>query len=215
MKRLVLILMVAPLLVACGGREKRAEKIAEETVVKTLYYPDTYEPVETVVDSAFVSIYTNQEALAAAYEIIDLKQELENLQWDYEQALSDVSLYGDFSYDRSTYRKEKYRQAKGELADAEKKLKNCEADLKKQKNIIRTCYETINEGEFFGWGIAHRFRAENGNGNKLIGDVLILTDKDMENVVNVFTSDEFDDHNINKLQDVIDEVLDEESEDDN
>lgn len=34
MKRLVLILMVAPLLVACGGREKRAEKIAEETVVK-------------------------------------------------------------------------------------------------------------------------------------------------------------------------------------
>lgn len=124
MKRLVLILMVAPLLVACGGREKRAEKIAEETVVKTLYYPDTYEPVETVVDSAFVSIYTNQEALAAAYEIIDLKQELENLQWDYEQALSDVSLYGDFSYDRSTYRKEKYRQAKGELADAEKKLKN-------------------------------------------------------------------------------------------
>lgn len=215
MKRLVLILMVAPLLVACGGREKRAEKIAEETVVKTLYYPDTYEPVETVVDSAFVSIYTNQEALAAAYEIIDLKQELENLQWDYEQALSDVSLYGDFSYDRSTYRKEKYRQAKGELADAEKKLKNCEADLKKQENIIRTCYETINEGEFCGWGITHRFRAENGNGNKLIGDVLILTDKDMENVVNVFTSDEFDDHNINKLQDVIDEVLDEESEDDN
>ena len=129
--------------------------------------------------------------------------------------MSDVSLYGDFSYDRSTYRKEKYRQAKGELADAEKKLKNCEADLKKQENIIRTCYETINEGEFCGWGIAHRFRAENGNGNKLIGDVLILTDKDMENVVNVFTSDEFDDHNINKLQDVIDEVLDEESEDDN
>ena len=215
MKRLVLILMVAPLLVACGGREKRAEKIAEETVVKTLYYPDTYEPVETVVDSAFVSIYTNQDALDAAYNIIDLKQELENLQWDYEQALSDVSLYGDFSYDRSTYRKEKYRQAKGELADAEKKLKNCEADLKKQENIIRTCYETINEGEFCGWGITHRFRAENGNGNKLIGDVLILTDKDMENVVNVFTSDEFDDHNINKLQDVIDEVLDEESEDDN
>lgn len=215
MKRLVLILMVAPLLVACGGREKRAEKIAEETVVKTLYYPDTYEPVETVVDSAYVSIYTNTDALDAAYKIIDLKQELENLQWDYEQALSDVSLYGDFSYDRSTYRKEKYRQAKGELADAEKKLKNCEADLKKQENIIRTCYETINEGEFCGWGIAHRFRAENGNGNKLIGDVLILTDKDMENVVNVFTSDEFDDHNINKLQDVIDEVLDEESEDDN
>ena len=196
-------------------REKRAEKIAKETVVKSLYYPDTYEPVETVVDSAYVSIYTNTDALDAAYKIIDLKQELENLQWDYEQALSDVSLYGDFSYDRSTYRKEKYRQAKGELADAEKKLKNCEADLKKQENIIRTCYETINEGEFCGWGITHRFRAENGNGNKLIGDVLILTDKDMENVVNVFTSDEFDDHNINKLQDVIDEVLDEESEDDN
>ena len=215
MKRLVLILIVVPLLVACGGREKRAEKIAKETVVKSLYYPDTYEPVETVVDSAYVSIYTNTDALDAAYKIIDLKQELENLQWDYEQALSDVSLYGDFSYDRSTYRKEKYRQAKGELADAEKKLKNCEADLKKQENIIRTCYETINEGEFCGWGITHRFRAENGNGNKLIGDVLILTDKDMENVVNVFTSDEFDDHNINKLLDVIDEVLDEESEDDN
>lgn len=212
MKRLVLILMVAPLLVACGGREKRAEKIAEETVVKTLYYPDTYEPVETVVDSAFVSIYTNQEALAAAYEIIDLKQEREHLQMDYSSALSSVSLWKD---SWGSYSREQYRQAKEELADAEKKLKNCEDDLKKQKAIIRTCYETINEGEFFGWGIAHRFRAENGNGNKLIGDVLILTDKDMENVVNVFTSDEFDDHNINKLQDVIDEVLDEESEDDN
>jgi len=212
MKRLVLILIVVPLLVACGGREKRAEKIAEETVVKTLYYPDTYEPVETVVDSAFVSIYTNQEALAAAYEIIDLKQEREHLQMDYSSALSSVSLWKD---SWGSYSREQYRQAKEELADAERKLKDCEADLKKQKTIIRTCYETINEGEFFGWGIAHRFRAENGNGNKLIGDVLILTDKDMENVVNVFTSDEFDDHNINKLQDVIDEVLDEESEDDN
>lgn len=212
MKRLVLILIVVPLLVACGGREKRAEKIAEETVVKTLYYPDTYEPVETVVDSAFVSIYTNQEALAAAYEIIDLKQEREHLQMDYSSALSSVSLWKD---SWGSYSREQYRQAKEELADAERKLKDCEADLKKQKTIIRTCYEAINEGEFFGWGIAHRFRAENGNGNKLIGDVLILTDKDMENVVNVFTSDEFDDHNINKLQDVIDEVLDEESEDDN
>lgn len=212
MKRLVLILMVVPLLVACGGREKRAEKIAEETVVKTLYYPDTYEPVETVVDSAFVSIYTNQEALAAAYEIIDLKQEREHLQMDYSSALSSVSLWKD---SWGSYSREQYSQAKEELADAERKLKDCEADLKKQKTIIRTCYETINEGEFCGWGIAHRFRAENGNGNKLIGDVLILTDKDMENVVNVFTSDEFDDHNINKLQDVIDEVLDEESADDN
>ena len=212
MKRLVLILIVVPLLVACGGREKRAEKIAEETVVKTLYYPDTYEPVETVVDSAFVSIYTNQEALAAAYEIIDLKQEREHLQMDYSSALSSVSLWKD---SWGSYSREQYRQSKEALADAERKLKDCEADLKKQKTIIRTCYETINEGEFFGWGIAHRFRAENGNGNKLIGDVLILTDKDMENVVNVFTSDEFDDHNINKLQDVIDEVLDEESEDDN
>lgn len=47
-----------------------------------------------------------------------------------------------------------------------------------------------------------------------MGDIIILTDKDMENVVNVFTVDEFDDYNINKLKDVIDEVLDEEIEND-
>lgn len=214
MKRLVLILMVVPLLVGCGGRERRAEKIAKETVVKNLYYPDTYEPVETVVDSAYVTIYTNRDALSAAYEIIDLERERERLQMDYEHALSSVSIYGDYTYGRSAYRKEKHRQAKEELADAEKMLKKCEADLKRQKTIIRTCYETINEGEFCGWIIAHRYRAENGAGMTRMGDILILTDKDMENIVNVFTIDEFDDHNINKLKDVIDEVLDEEIEND-
>lgn len=204
-----MIFAVVPLLVSCGGREKKAEKIAKETVVKTLYYPDTYEPVETVVDSAFVTIYTNKEALMAAYEIIDLKMERERLQMDYEGALSDVSLYGDFTYGRSAYREEKYRQAKEELAEAERKLKGCEDELKEQQTIIRTCYETINEGVFCGWVIAHRYRAENGNGMTLMGDVVILTDKDMENIVNVFTDDEFDDHNINKLRDIIDDVLDE------
>ena len=211
MKRLVLILMVVPLLVGCGGRERRAEKISKETVVKNLYYPDTYESVETVVDSAYVTIYTNRDALGAAYEIIDLEREREQLQMDYTNALSSVSLWKD---SWGSFSREQYRQAKEELADAEKKLKNCEADLKRQKTIIRTCYETINEGEFCGWIIAHRYRAENGAGMTRMGDILILTDKDMENVVNVFTIDEFDDHNINKLKDVIDEVLDEEIEND-
>lgn len=216
MKRLVLILMVVPLLVGCGGRERRAEKIAKETVVKNLYYPETYEPVETVVDSAFVSIYINQDALDAAYKIIELKQERESLKRRQNVFLSKYSTY-DYLRKRmslTSYDEEQYRQAKEELADAEKMLKKCEADLKRQKTIIRTCYETINEGEFCGWIIAHRYRAENGAGMTRMGDILILTDKDMENIVNVFTIDEFDDHNINKLKDVIDEVLDEEIEND-
>jgi hypothetical protein len=57
--------------------QKRAEAFAEKHTKNMLYVPDSYEPIETRIDSAYLSVYNDVEIFSAAHEI--LKDNYENL----------------------------------------------------------------------------------------------------------------------------------------
>lgn len=54
MKRVLLGAMLVTLFVSCGkSPEEKANALIEKEVKKALYHPETYDPVETRIDSAF------------------------------------------------------------------------------------------------------------------------------------------------------------------
>lgn len=59
-------------------RQQRAETIIKKLVCDQLYYPNTYDPVSTKVDSAFFCPIIDGECVSAAYEIIKMQAEYES-----------------------------------------------------------------------------------------------------------------------------------------
>ena len=57
--------------------QERAEAFAEKHTKNMLYVPDSYEPIETRIDSAYLSVYNDVKIFSAANEI--LKDSYENM----------------------------------------------------------------------------------------------------------------------------------------
>ena len=121
MKQIFLILSIVPFLFGCvQTREQRGAEIAKSEMMKRLYDADSYEPIETHIDSAYTSIYTDLAVIRAAHDLIELNAEekKERLQRQYNSAKSSAAIWSD-SRGWSSYAREEYRQAKEELDDVE------------------------------------------------------------------------------------------------
>lgn len=209
MKKLVLALVSLPLLFCCSSsKEEKAAEIAKSEMIKILYNVDSYEPIETQVDSAYTSIYTDFEVVRAAHDLIELNadKKKEHLQRQYNYAKSSAAIWSD-SRGWSSYAKEEYRQAKEEMDDYAKQLKELDEEVKTKMNEIRDYAKAVIEHQFCGWNIYHRFRCANGLGIQQISDILIIVDENMENVKGRFMLDVNDVYSLDKLKKTIDKAI--------
>ncbi len=126
MKQIFLILSIVPFLFGCvQTREQRGAEIAKSEMMKRLYDADSYEPIETHIDSAYTSIYTDLAVIRAAHDLIELNAEeekKERLQRQYNSAKSSAAMWSD-AIGWSSYAREEYRQAKEEMEDYANQLK--------------------------------------------------------------------------------------------
>lgn len=210
MKKSFTILIIALLAISCSSPQKRAEKIARTEVCKNLFYPDSYEPIETKVDSAFTTIYIDENILNAVDKLdkynTDIQELERKLDWkliEQKSAKSSISLWSR-PY-MSSYGAEQRRQAQEALKEAEEKIQNYRTQIESlnnkvssEKENIKTLILQCEEGKFIGWAISHSYRAKNGNDNLLIGNSIIITDPEMENVTKHYTEDDFFKLNMNK-----------------
>lgn len=73
MKQIYFVLIIFPLLFSCTQtKEEKAAEIAKSEMIKIIYNVDSYKPIETQIDSAFTSIYTNLDVVRAAHDLIEL-----------------------------------------------------------------------------------------------------------------------------------------------
>ena len=96
MKNVISLLLLSLIVVGCGqNREEKAALFAENEVKKILNDASSYEAVETRLDSAFTSIYTDYEACAAAYKISELRSKQEALQDEYDREKSSAAIWSN------------------------------------------------------------------------------------------------------------------------
>lgn len=76
-------------------RIEHAQVIVSKLVCDNLYYPNSYDPVTTEVDSAFYSYITDADCVDAALKLIDLRNSYESAKSNYEQNDWTIRFHGN------------------------------------------------------------------------------------------------------------------------
>lgn len=179
-------------LVLCGCRknlEEQAQEAVKNELHKTLYYFDSYEPLETKVDSAFNTPENNpdvNEFMRSVWEQMDqvkeFAAELENAERTIASLSDARKLGGSFAYD--------YNEAVKDKVYVETKIKDnlkvvYENALKFSKFISQA------DSSFIGWRVMHTYRAKTGRGVPDIGREVYIFSKDFKKVLLNLKYDEY------------------------
>jgi hypothetical protein len=189
-KRILPIVLTSLILLGCGvSTEKKIEKVVNEEVKKNLYIPDSYDPVETIVDSAF-SPYDNPSLLDKMIQLVELGSELEKIEFQLKQAKSSMALWEDQKYGYySSYERNEYEEAK---ENYEKALEQQSLFQSKGESIANEIRGIVEDGNYFvGYKVTHRYRAKNNAGRTIMADRVLFLDKEATKVVANYGSDDY------------------------
>ncbi len=180
----------ALVLCGCGKNiEEQAQEAVKNELHKTLYYFDSYEPLETKVDSAFNTPENNpdvNEFMRSVWEQMDqvkeFAAELENAERTIASLSDARKLGGSFAYD--------YNEAVKDKVYVETKIKDnlkvvYENALKFSKFISQA------DSSFIGWRVMHTYRAKTRGGDPSIGREVYIFSKDFKKVLLNLKYDEY------------------------
>ena len=170
-------------------REECAQNLLRQIITSELYFPESYDPVTIRVDSAFHGPLTDYKCVIAAEELIDLRSKLPQAENAYKEALNTLKNFGSSGVF--------WRHAE-DKKNAEEHLKTLKENITKRELIIKD-RDSSHDGEFIGWGIAHRYRAKNQGGNVSFSDVLYIVSPDMTEWSFRYNMDKNDRHNLNQI----------------
>lgn len=196
MKKFLYFAFLTVVLVACSlSQEQKAEALIKESLKKLLYKPETYKPIETIVDSAFAP-YDDPAFFEELAELGDMNSEYEDLEEKAREAKSSMSLWSgpyQTSFDRNNYQeaKEEYDEANAKIEKLKKKIRK---RFEKVANMLQ------GSRKFIGYKAVHNYRADNNAGNTLIGNAIFFIDKNFEEVTYSMEVEEYD-----KVQEVIEQ----------
>ena len=112
MRKILFILLPTFLLVGCKSREEKVAELIKQEMFKTLYDFESYEPVETKIDSAFTSIYTDSVIKSYAYIARSFLDDVQEGLDKVKDAQRTAEIWRD-SY--SSYGRGKYEEAYNEM----------------------------------------------------------------------------------------------------
>lgn len=193
--------MVAVLVMAgCKSREEKAAELIKQEMFKTLYDFESYEPIETKLDSAYTSVYTDSIIKSYAYIAKSFMEEVnENLD-KIKDAQSTIKICSD-SY--SSLGRRKYNEAIDEY-------KKCLDKTGRYLEIVESYMDSIKitssnfKPKFYGWRVTHKFRCKTKGGNFDLGNYVYVFDKEMKSII---YKEDLDDDNNDKIKNLIDEAI--------
>ena len=178
-------------------RQTAAENAIRRYVCENLYYPNSYDPVSTKVDSVFYNYLTDEDCVKAAFELIDLRKSYESAKDTYDENVNNIKVFGGSGVFRDhTINRDK---AAAEMKDLKPKIEKREAIIKNRDSSM--------DGKFIGWQVIHRYRASNSNGVVSFGDVLYVLDPEMNQYYFRYSLEENDNKNLKTIKRVIEELL--------
>lgn len=188
MKKVIGFILCLMVLGACSRtQEEKANLLIKEDIQKVLVKPDTYEPIETKLDSAFAP-YETPEFMENTLKCVQLFMEIKGYKEKIKDAKSMMTMYEDnlgSPYLKNEYNeyKAEYKEATNKRNEIEKRLKHSGKKLKELANAKR---------EFIGYKAMHHYRADNNAGNTVLGTDFYLFDKDIKTILVSFSKEEIE-----------------------
>lgn len=204
MKKIVFVILTIVITACSQSPEQKANTLIQENMKKSLYHPETYEAVETVIDSAFApkdDPVFHEKTLKLYHYAVDAQKNQEKAN-DAERSMS---LWK--SPYMSEYAKREYNEAKQEYDD-------CIKQEEKLKNKIQKTYKELEKiaepgRRFIGFKVTHKFRAQNNAGNTLMGEYVYIINEDLTKILASYDADSEDYIGVQMLYQRFEEVAEE------
>ena len=188
MRKLICIisaLSLLALLASCTkSPEEKADAMIKEKLQKSLYHPESYEPTETKLDSAFAP-FDDPVFYEKTVQMAKLGMAITQYDEEAKSEKSSMAIWEDpymTSLGRNEYQeaKEKYDQAIANKNTATEQAKVLGNELK----------AIMEKGKvFIGFKAKHSYRANNNNGQTIGGNMTFLFDKEMTKIVASYDMD--------------------------
>ncbi|WP_289202816.1 hypothetical protein, partial [Bacteroides acidifaciens] len=144
----------------------------------------SYEPLQTKVDSSFVALSTDREAIELTLDMLKLFQSAQEYADKIESAESSMEIWSPSGYS-SAYSKGEYRRAKEERDNNQRLLDKTKDRIQNQFSKIKSRQSYLEAeallkiGDFNGWKVYHKFKSLNGAGTlDLFGEYVFFCDED-------------------------------------
>ncbi len=200
MKNYIILSAICLCLFGCKSREEKAAELIKQEMFKTLYDFESYEPIETKIDSAFTSIYTDSIIKSYAYIarafLDDVQENLDKIKGDR----STMEIWID-SY--SSLGRSKYNEAFNDYSERLNKIKRYMEVVNNYMDSIKIISSNF-KPEFYGWKATHKFRCKTKGGNFDLGNYIYVFDKKINSII--YKEDMDDDSNM-KIKNLIDEAI--------
>lgn len=178
MKKISVLALLLVLLVSCSSNEDKANRLIKKEMKKTLFIADSYEPVETQLDSAFAP-FDNPEL----FDFFQYSEELEKVKLDIKHAKSSMSIWSESysSLGESQFVKNEYEEARREYEQAVAREKTLTDIMMNKATKLKKMLES--PSEFIGYKAVHSYRAKNNAGQVLLGKNIFFFDPEIEHVL--------------------------------
>lgn len=186
MKNVLLGAVLVVFFVSCGDSpEDKANELIQEEIKKVLYHAETYDPVETLVDSAFTP-FDDPDFYEKTLQLCELGIAVEKYERNMKSAKSSMAIWsGPYM---STYARNSYQEAKEEYDENAEDKRKAEEKAYKLVSDLKAVLEK--EPQFIGFKARHRYRANNNAGQTVFGEAEFLFDEDISRVVTVYNMDD-------------------------
>lgn len=167
---------------ACKSNEQKAAALIKDYMFKNLFDYESYEPIETSIDSAYNQPMMNSQILALAFDSVEKEKEAEEHHEEYEDASRTMDIWSGGWSSSSTreYNKARKKAIEELIASVE-----CTRASVRNLKQIKSMADTLSTG-FIGWSAIHSFRCNTRGGSKTIGNYLFIFDKSFKTILNVF-----------------------------
>lgn len=181
-----MVLAAAFAVVGCKSNEQKAEALIKDYMYKHLHDYDSYEVVETKVDSAYNKPFFDQGIMSAALNAVEAKEKMDEHSSKYERAQSSMEIWED-SY--SSMGRREYRNARKEYISEFLNFSKCYLQYFESLHEISQISDTLDR-EFIGWMVDHKYRCNNRGGNKVLGNDIFILDKKFNDILFLFDDDD-------------------------
>ena len=191
-------------LVQCISNEEKALKLINEQMFKTLFDFESYQPVETRIDSAFHTPYNDSINLRYAVFCSVARDRFDDYLEKAENARNAVEIWAD-SY--SSYGRQKLQDAYNEGTTA---LTSASLMI----NMIELYYDSIKmrssefDKDFIGWQVTHKFRCKTKGGYSDLSTKVYIMDNKFTQIIDEI---DVDDEEYKEYQSIIKDALKQDS----
>lgn len=171
------------MLISCQSKEEKAAELIKNELSKTLYDFESYQPIETTVTEAKMTMFNDSVCWKKAAVLDYGVKEAAKYFRKADEAEAYMNIWGIPSYYSSSYSDNQYYKYKEEYKE---NLENAIDIFDGCKSIATQLKEQIaklDTAKVIGWEAIHRFRCRTSGGNSTIANYRYVLDKDFKTII--------------------------------